>query len=54
VGVDEPNGTVIVIEDDAHISDLVAAYLRRDGFRVLQRPTGSPASTRPSPSRPAS
>jgi len=52
VGVDEPNGTVIVIEDDAHISDLVAAYLRRDGFRVLQRPDGSPASTRPSPSRP--
>jgi len=38
--VDEPNGTVIVIEDDAHISDLVAAYLRRDGFRVLQRPDG--------------
>jgi DNA-binding response OmpR family regulator len=40
VGVDEPNGTVIVIEDEAHISDLVAAYLRRDGFRVLQRPDG--------------
>ncbi len=28
--------TVVVIEDDHHISDLVAMYLRRDGFRVLQ------------------
>jgi DNA-binding response OmpR family regulator len=27
---------VVVIEDDHHISDLVAMYLRRDGFRVLQ------------------
>ncbi len=29
-------GTVVVIEDDAHIADLVALYLRRDGFRVVQ------------------
>jgi DNA-binding response OmpR family regulator len=28
--------TIIVIEDDHNISDLVAMYLRRDGFRVLQ------------------
>jgi DNA-binding response OmpR family regulator len=27
---------VVVIEDDHNISDLVAMYLRRDGFRVLQ------------------
>jgi DNA-binding response OmpR family regulator len=27
---------VVVIEDDHHISDLVAMYLRRDGFRVVQ------------------
>ena len=27
---------IVVIEDDHHISDLVALYLRRDGFRVLQ------------------
>ena len=27
---------VVVIEDDHHISDLVALYLRRDGFRVVQ------------------
>ena len=29
------NGTVVVIEDDPHIADLVDLYLRRDGFRVL-------------------
>ncbi|MGD0880484.1 MAG: response regulator transcription factor [Acidimicrobiales bacterium] len=27
---------VVVIEDDHHISDLVAMYLRRDGIRALQ------------------
>ena len=30
---DEP--TVVVVEDDHHIADLVSMYLRRDGFRVL-------------------
>ena len=29
------SGTVVVIEDDPHIADLVDLYLRRDGFRVL-------------------
>lgn len=29
------NGTVIVVEDDPHIADLVDLYLRREGFRVL-------------------
>jgi DNA-binding response OmpR family regulator len=28
-------GTVVVIEDDANIGELVDLYLRRDGFRVL-------------------
>ena len=28
--------SVVVIEDDPHISDLVAMYLRQDGFRVVQ------------------
>jgi DNA-binding response OmpR family regulator len=28
--------TIVVVEDDHHISDLVALYLRREGFRVLQ------------------
>jgi len=32
--------TLVVIEDDHNISDLVALYLRRDGFRVLQADTG--------------
>ncbi len=34
-------GTVVVIEDDPHIADLVELYLRRDGFRVLQAADGS-------------
>jgi DNA-binding response OmpR family regulator len=29
------SGTVIVVEDDPHIADLVDLYLRREGFRVL-------------------
>ncbi|HLN05478.1 MAG TPA: response regulator transcription factor [Acidimicrobiales bacterium] len=28
-------GTIIVVEDDPNIADLVDLYLRRDGFRVL-------------------
>lgn len=28
-------GTVVVVEDDSNIADLVDLYLRRDGFRVL-------------------
>jgi DNA-binding response OmpR family regulator len=28
-------GTIVVVEDDPHIADLVDLYLRRDGFRVL-------------------
>jgi DNA-binding response OmpR family regulator len=34
------SGTVVVIEDDPHIADLVELYLRRDGFRVLQATDG--------------
>jgi DNA-binding response OmpR family regulator len=33
--VSAPTGTVIIIEDDPHIADLVDLYLRRDGYRVL-------------------
>jgi DNA-binding response OmpR family regulator len=32
--------TIVVIEDDPNISDLVALYLRREGFRVLQADDG--------------
>jgi DNA-binding response OmpR family regulator len=31
---------IVVVEDDHHISDLVALYLRRDGYRVLQADDG--------------
>jgi len=33
-------GTVVVIEDDAHISDLVDMLLRAEGFRVIQAAEG--------------
>ncbi len=36
-------GTVVVVEDDPHIAELVELYLRRDGFRVLRRSTGESA-----------
>ena len=39
--MEKPGGVVVVIEDDDHISDLVALYLRRDGFRVLQAADGA-------------
>jgi DNA-binding response OmpR family regulator len=38
--VNTENGTVVVVEDDPHIADLVDLYLRRDGFRVLLAPDG--------------
>ena len=34
------NGTVIVVEDDPNIADLVDLYLRREGYRVLLAPDG--------------
>src|SRR6516165_6202458 len=39
-GVSTDNGTVVVVEDDPHIADLVDLYLRREGFRVLLAPDG--------------
>ncbi len=33
--VSADSGTVVVVEDDPHIADLVDLYLRREGFRVL-------------------
>ncbi|HEX2119506.1 MAG TPA: response regulator transcription factor [Acidimicrobiales bacterium] len=32
--------TVVVVEDDRNIADLVELYLRQEGFRVVQAPTG--------------
>src|SRR5438445_13018735 len=34
------SGTVVVVEDDQHIADLIELYLRQAGFRVVQVPTG--------------
>jgi DNA-binding response OmpR family regulator len=33
-------GTIVVVEDDANIADLVDMYLRREGYRVLQATEG--------------
>jgi DNA-binding response OmpR family regulator len=48
----DDRGTIVVIEDDAHIADLVALYLRRDGFRVVaagDAPSGLEAVEREHP-----
>jgi DNA-binding response OmpR family regulator len=34
------HGTIVVVEDDAHISDLVDMLLRAEGFRVIQAAEG--------------
>jgi len=39
-------GTILVVEDDANIADLVDMYLRREGFRVLQATDGQAALAR--------
>ncbi len=33
-------GTIVVVEDDPHIADLIDMYLRRDGHRVVQAADG--------------
>ena len=33
-------GTILVVEDEPNIADLVDLYLSRDGYRVLKQPTG--------------
>ena len=38
--VAEDQGTIVVVEDDTNIADLLDMYLRREGFRVLQATTG--------------
>jgi DNA-binding response OmpR family regulator len=35
-----PSGTIVVVEDDQNIADLVELYLREEGFRVVQASTG--------------
>jgi DNA-binding response OmpR family regulator len=40
VGRSTDPGTVVVVEDDRNIADLVEMYLRQEGFRVIQAPDG--------------
>jgi DNA-binding response OmpR family regulator len=41
VGVATDTGTIVVVEDDPNIADLVDLYLRREGFRVIQAADGA-------------
>ena len=36
-------GTILVVDDEANIADLVELYLRREGYRVLQAANGAAA-----------
>src|SRR3954465_7818245 len=36
-------GTILVVDDEPNIADLVELYLRRDGFRVVKAATGAEA-----------
>jgi len=40
MGSVEGKGTIVVVEDEANIADLVGMYLEREGFRVLKTATG--------------
>jgi len=39
-GMPEGKGTIVVVDDEANIADLVDLYLAREGFRVLKAATG--------------
>ncbi|MDQ6840259.1 MAG: response regulator transcription factor [Actinomycetota bacterium] len=38
--MEDASGTIIVVEDDPNIADLVDLYLRREGFRVILATSG--------------
>lgn len=38
--MEDGSGTIVVVEDDPNIADLVDLYLRRDGYRVILAPDG--------------
>jgi DNA-binding response OmpR family regulator len=42
-GIVMERGTVLVVDDEANIADLVELYLARDGYRVLKAATGEGA-----------
>src|SRR5919198_5798333 len=39
----DQKGTIVVVDDEPHIADLVDLYLAREGFRVLTTGTGEGA-----------
>jgi DNA-binding response OmpR family regulator len=41
MGAMDSKGTIVVVDDEANIADLVGLYLEREGFRVLKCATGS-------------
>ena len=41
MGTMDAKGTIVVVDDEANIADLVGLYLEREGFRVLKCATGS-------------
>jgi DNA-binding response OmpR family regulator len=41
MGTMDGKGTIVVVDDEANIADLVGLYLEREGFRVLKCETGS-------------
>ena len=41
-------GTIVVVEDEANIADLVGMYLEREGFRVLKCRDRAPPGWTPS------
>ncbi|MDQ2724674.1 MAG: response regulator, partial [Actinomycetota bacterium] len=48
----DASGTIVVVEDDPNIADLVDLYLRREGFRVIlaaDGPAGLTAIAREQP-----
>ena len=38
--VEMEKGTIVVVDDEDNIADLVGLYLEREGYRVLKAPTG--------------
>jgi DNA-binding response OmpR family regulator len=45
-------GTILVVDDEANIADLVELYLRKEGFRVLKSGSGEEALTTAKRERP--
>src|SRR5262249_62106738 len=44
-GEDMERGTILVVDDEPNIADLVELYLRRDGYRVVKAARGEEVAT---------